>query len=237
MMTRTFPTTSHSHSPGKETMHGHIRGFHNTSQSNTPMQNSDVAWLSNKIWKNNSRQRRTKWPANFETSPNKTGIKRRCLWRANNGAARCGGWRKKQSVYISSVCVWCGRDSVCQIPFPLAKEKLPSPTHTPDVLPTSASWGTHTLVFPSSPLAAALILGAQTQSTFSFGPRWLSAAALPDTDAGDSLHAWRTAFFRLQRTYGDPLHTPRNRSLVRSHFESGSSVDSKLRKIDMTSFF
>lgn len=73
-----------------------------------------------------------------------------CLWQANTMVWPVWGPEKNKAA-VSALCVWCGRDSVCQIPFPLAKEKLPSPTHTPDVLPTSASWDTHThtLGFPS----------------------------------------------------------------------------------------
>ncbi len=162
------------------------------------------------------------------------GIKCWCLWQTNTIVRPILGAREKQNSRISSVCVWCGRDSVCQIPFPLAKEKLPSPTHTPDVLPTSASWDTHTLGF-SSPRRCTHPRSCKLQDSKQVFPlakmavdcwpllirTWGESGSycsmsrtpriLPDVRNGGSSKNLS------DEAYGDPLHTAHKGSLVFSH--------------------
>lgn len=230
-MTRNFPTTSQlenftfSQNWGRNHMQDHIRGFHNTPWGNTPMQNSDAVWLSEKKLIINQR---------LKASRNKTGIKCWCLRQANTMVWPVLGAREKQSGCISSVCVWCGRDSVCQIPFPLAKEKLPSPTHTPDVLPTSASWDTHTHLVFSSPRRSTHPRSCKLQDSKQIFPlpkmavdRW----PLLIRTWGESGRCCSSSPTRIptdvrnggpsknlsEEAYGDPLHTAHKGSLVFGH--------------------
>lgn len=145
---------------------------------------------------------------------------------------------EKNKVAVSALCVWCGRDSVCQIPFPLAKEKLPSPTHTPDVLPTSASWDTHTLGFPSPrrcthPRSCKLqdskqIFSAQDGrrplASFDTDVRWkLLPLFVVSASSHSSEREKRRIFKELIRggLWRPTSHSSQKLSHVRSHLKSG----------------
>lgn len=153
----------------------------------------------------------------------------------HNGAAHFGGQRKTKRLY-QPVCVWCGRDRVCQIPFPLAKEKLPSPTHTHQMfcLLQQVETHTHTLGF-SSPRRCTHPRSCKLQDSKQVSPlpkmavdcwpilirTWGESGSccsmsrtpriLPDVRNGGSSKNLS------EEAYGDPLHTAHKGSLVFSH--------------------
>lgn len=126
------------------TSRSHIRGFHNTHNELTHQRRIQLPF---DYWR--KKKKSLKWGNESWKHPKREqGLHVGVCDRQTQWCDLFWGPEKNKAA-VSALCVWCGRDSVCQIPFPLAKEKLPSPTHTPDVLPTSASWDTHTFGFPS----------------------------------------------------------------------------------------
>ncbi len=148
-MTRNFPNTSRSENVtfsqhwGRNHMQDHIRGFHNTPWSNTPMQNSDAVWL---LEEKTDITRKRSW--------NKMGIKCWCLWQANTIVRPILGAREKQNGRISSVCVcvmWKRQCVPNTIPFSKGKTSI-SHTHTRCFAYFSKLRHTHTRFLLPSPL-------------------------------------------------------------------------------------
>ncbi len=162
------------------------------------------------------------------------GIKCWCLWQTNTIVRPILGPEKKQNSRTQlCVCVMWKRQCVPNT-IPFSKGKLPSPTHTPDVLPTSASWDTHTLGF-SSPRRCTHPRSCKLQDSKQVFPlakmavdcwplliwTWGESGSccsmsrtpriLPDVRNGGSSKNLS------DEAYGDPLHTAHKGSLVFSH--------------------